>query len=144
MLKERFENRPRVYTVLIIGVLLGLIIAKPSGIIDFAKFEGKEIFTAWQEGVDGCGIGLILKENKDFYLKSICFGVEDKMRGVYVIKNDTIKLKFSTLIGFTKKYEYGVYKSKGSKKTEGEVLLFTSKKDKIPYVLNVFKNELIK
>jgi len=143
MFKERFQNRARIYTVLLIGLLLGLIIAKPRGLIDFEKFEGKEILTAWTEGVDGCGEGLILKGNKVFYLESFCFGFEDKMRGTYFVKGDTIKLKFSTLKGFTKKYKYGIYKPVGNK-NGGEVLLYSSKKDTMPYRLTVFKNELMK
>ena len=142
MFKERFKNRPRVYTVLAIGALLVLIFTKPSGIIDFEKLEGREMFTAWQEGVDGCGVGLILKENEVFYMKSNCFGIEDKMRGAYAIQNDTIKLKFSTLKGFTKQYEYGVYKPANN--ITSEVLLYASKKDTMPYRLTIFKNELMK
>lgn len=142
-IKERLQNRPRVYLVSIMSLLLGLIFVKPSGIIDFEKFEGKEVLTAWSEGVDGCGEGIILKENEVFYMKSICFGAEDKMRGTYAIQNDTIKLKFSTLAGFTKQYEYGLFKL-NDKKRRNEVLLYASKKDTMPYRLTVFKDELIK
>lgn len=143
MVEERFKNRPRVYTILIMGGLLALIFAKPLGVIDFEKFEGKDLFVATREGVANCTTTLKLKENNKFSLMSICFG-KDKMRGTYSINKDTIKLKFLSLSGIANRYEFGIYKSDTSKKYMGEILLYTSKKDTMPYPLIVLKNELLK
>jgi hypothetical protein len=138
VIKERFKNKPRVYTILIVGSLLGLIFAKPFGVIDFEKFEGRDKLVAMQEGAANCTITLKLKENDKFTLTSFCFG-EDKIYGTYSINKDTIKLKNSILNEITKRYEYGIYK-----KATGEILLYHSQKDTMPYPLTVFKNELIK
>ena len=127
------------------GLLLGLIAIKPFGIVNFEKFEGKDLFIGWQEGTANCSTTLKLKENKKFTITSFCFG-EDKIRGTYSLKGDTIKLKFSSLDSMIKSYEYGIYKPYAgpNKKIVGEILMYTSKKDTMPYPLTVFKNELIK
>ncbi len=145
IIQERLQNRPRIYLILIMGLLLGLIAIKPFGIIDFEKFEGKDLFIGWQEGTANCSTTLKLKENEKFTIMSYCFG-EDKIRGTYSLKGDTIKLKFSSLGSMIKRYEYGIYKpyADPQKKIVGEILMYTSKKDTMPYPLTVFKNELIK
>jgi hypothetical protein len=50
--------------------LLGLIVAKPNGIIPFEKFESKDLFVACQEGVASCTTNLRLKENNQFYIRN--------------------------------------------------------------------------
>lgn len=143
IIKERLQNRSRLYVILIMGLLLGLIAIKPFGIVNFEKFEGKDMFVAWREGVANCTTTLKLKENKKFSITSICFG-KDKLNGTYSIKNNIIKLNYSSLSGRIKQYEFGIYKPDTNKKYRGEILLYTSKKDTMPYTLTVFKNELIK
>jgi len=138
IIKERFKNRQRIYLTLIMSLFLGLIYTKPFGIINFEKFEARDVLEAMQEGAGNCTITLKLKENKKFTITSLCFG-EDKMHGTYSLKADTIKLNFSILSIITKRYQYGIYN-----KESGEVLMYTSKNDTMPYPLTVFKNELIK
>jgi hypothetical protein len=145
VIKERLKNKARIYLTVIMICFLGLIVAKPNGIIPFEKFESKDLFIAWQEGVASCTTTLRLKENNQFYIRSICFG-DDKVWGSYSLKNDTIKLNFSTLNNRNKHYEFGVYKpiANSHDKIIGEVFLYTSKKDTTPYPLSVYKNDLIK
>jgi len=146
VIRERLKNKTRVYPTVIVVILLGLIAAKPDGIIDFEKFGSKNLFVAWQEGVANCTTTLILKENRQFYLRSICFGYEMNW-GNYSVSNDTIKLKFSFLLdGRARNYDFGVYKpySHPKGKPIGEIRLYTSARDTLPYPLEVYKNELIK
>lgn len=145
VIKERLKNKARIYLTVIMICLLGLIVAKPNGIIPFEKFESKDLFIGWQEGVANCTTTLKLKENNQFYIRSICFG-DDKTWGSYSLKNDTVKLKFSPLNNRNKYYEFGVYKpiANPHDKIIGEIFLYSSKKDTTPYPLSVYKNDLIK
>ena len=145
VIKERLKNKARIYLTVIMICFLGLIVAKPNGIIPFEKFESKDLFIAWQEGVASCTTTLKLKENNEFYIRSICFG-DDKIWGSYSLKNDTIKFKFSPLNNRDKHFEFGVYKpiANPHDKIIGEIFLYSSKKDTTPYPLSVYKNDLIK
>lgn len=142
---ERFRNKARIYLIIIMALLLGLIIARPNGIIDYEKLGSKDLFIAWQEGVANCTTTLKLKENGQFYLRSICFG-DDKNWGTYSIKSDTIKLKFSRFSFDEKHFEFGIYKADDRPHGGiiGEIRLYRSIKDTLPYPLVVYKNELIK
>jgi hypothetical protein len=144
VIRERLKNKARIYLTVIMIFLLGLIAAKPKGIIDFERFESKDLFIAWREGVANCTTTLKLKENKQFYIRSICFGVT-KNSGNYSVKDDTIKFKFSLLNNREKHYEFGIYKAYNhpNGKIIGEIRLYTSSKDTLPYPLGVYKNELI-
>jgi len=85
VVRERFKDKGRIYLTIIMIFLLGLIVAKPNGIIDFEKFEGKDLFIAFQEGVANCTTMLKLKEKEQFYIRSICFG-DTKTWGNYSVK----------------------------------------------------------
>lgn len=136
-IKERFKNKKRLYLTIIMICTLGLIAARPRGIIDFEKFEGKDVFVAWSEGVANCTTTLKLKANNQFYITDVCFGIY-KSHGDYAVKNDTIRFNFSVASGGAT-YQFGVYK-----RFNNQLLLYQSKKDTLPYPMTVYKNELIK
>jgi hypothetical protein len=144
ILDERFKNKKRIYLAIIMAIVLGLTGIKPHGIIDYEKFEGKDVFVARSEGAANCTNTLKLKENHQFYITDICFGVY-KNQGIYDIKDDTIKFKFS-IANNIKTYEFGIYKwfNNPNNKTIGKLLLYKCKKDTLPYPMTVYKNELIK
>ena len=144
-IRERLKNRSRIYLVTIISLLLALIGLKPYGIINFEKFESNDVFIGWQKGVAGCTTTLKLKQDKQFYIRSLCFG-DYKTGGNYSVKGDTVKFRFSGLNARNKNYEFGVYKPTVNPhdKIIGEIFLYTSKSDTMPYPLVVYKNELIK
>ena len=144
ILDERFKNKKRVYLVITMSILLGLTTVKPHGIIDYARFEDKDVFEAWSEGVANCTATLKLKENHQFYLTDRCFGVY-KNHGAYIVKNDTIRFNF-VANNSTTSYYFGIYKrfNNPNNQTIGTLLLYKSKKDTLPYPMVVFKNDLIK
>jgi hypothetical protein len=73
----------------ILGIILALIFSSPRGLIDFDKFEGKDIFIAEGEGAASCRTTFKLKENNKFIERTVCFGITET-RGKYIQKGDTI------------------------------------------------------
>jgi hypothetical protein len=144
IVKEKLKNELRIYTTSVVMVLLILIAVKPYGIIDFGIFEAKDVLIAGYEGVASCTKALHLKEDRTFYVRSVCFGVS-KSGGSYTVHNDTIKFS-SESFDKDDRFEFGVFKrSDPYDKIVGEMKLYRSKKDTIPMLfLNVYKNELLK
>lgn len=141
-IKEKFSDKPRIYSMLCIAILLGCIIAQPYGIIDFEKMESKDVLLANREGVAGCQSYIKLKKDMSFYVKSICFGV-DKVSGNYALINDTIRFKTSTANYF----KFGVIKPDTtiSKIKNPDILyLYRSAKDFEPLWMYITKNDLKK
>ncbi|MBW1294992.1 hypothetical protein [Aquimarina litoralis] len=86
---ENFRNIKRLFTVVFVTFILILIFLRPRGVIDFYKFEAKDVLFAQREGVANCMTTLQLKENNTFKERSVCFGVSE-VTGSYRVKNDTI------------------------------------------------------
>lgn len=130
-----------------IGLLLIVLILtfiKPFGIIDFEKFESKNILIAEREGVAGCSMTLKLKENKKISAKSVCFGMTETI-GKYEIKNDTIYF-YDIKLGRNDKEFYKFAVLRPSKKFNNSksftLLCFKSKNDRIGQGLKVKHNGL--
>jgi hypothetical protein len=147
LIRERFTDKPRIYSVLGLSVLLALIITQPFGIIDFEKLQGKSVLFAWYKGTANCGSTLKLTANHHYYVRSVCFGVEHRS-GTYSITNDTIKFKPATLSQLNAYYEYGVFRKLDKdyfNKGLGVLTLYRSAKDTIhSYPMIISQNELIK
>ncbi len=103
--------------------LLFLIAYRPTGIIDFEKFQGKDIFIASRRGVANCETVIKLKTSGRFFLKSVCFGIE-KENGFYSRNNDTIKFVYQESVHNALHFRYGIIKkdSFGGKEHESLVL----------------------
>lgn len=130
-----------------IGLLLIVLILtfiKPFGIIDFEKFESKNILIAEREGVAGCSMTLKLKENKKFTAKSVCFGMTETI-GQYEIKKDTIFF-YDIKLGRGEDQFYKFAVLRPSKKFNNSksftLLCFKSKNDRIGQGLKVKHNGL--
>jgi amino acid transporter len=82
--KEKFNNRSRLYLITFMLFALGVTVWRPFGLVDFEKFEGKDVFVANAEGAANCNSILKLKDNK--------------IKGTYSITGDTIKF-----VGFDRK-----------------------------------------
>ena len=87
--KEKFKDKHRILTIGILTTVLSLAFFKPFGLIDFDKFEGKDILIAQREGAANCMTTFKLKEDNKFTERSVCFGVTE-IKGNYKIENDTI------------------------------------------------------
>ena len=87
--RENFRARGRLVAIVTLAAVLLAIVIKPAGIIDFNRWEGKDLLVAEQEGGGGCHTILRLKEHGRFKERSVCFGV-DEVTGNYTLRNDTI------------------------------------------------------
>lgn len=137
---ERFKNKERMFSIGLLFIVLTLTFIKPFGIIDFEKFESKNILIAEREGVAGCSMTLKLKENKKFTAKSVCFGMTETI-GSYDIKNDTIYF-YDVELGKDEDEFYKFAVLKPSKINHFSLLSFKSKNDTIGHGLKVTLNEL--
>lgn len=125
------------------GCLLFLIAYRPWGIIDFEKFQGKDIFIASRRGVASCETIFKLKTSGNFFQKSVCFGIE-KANGFYSRNNDTIKFVYQESTPNALHFRYGIIKkdSFGGKEHESLVLYDTehdSTRMKMEVSLNDFQ-----
>jgi hypothetical protein len=146
VIREKFGDRQRIYRLLAVAILLGLILFRPSGLIDFEELEGKSVFYAWHKGVAGCGSKLKLTADHKYYVKEVCFGVEHRS-GTYAIANDTIKFTPSNLNSTNRYYNFGVIKvdtAKAGKKGPAFLHLYRTDKDTLPSsIMQISQNELI-
>lgn len=137
---ERFKNKNRIFSIVLLLIVLTLTFIKPFGMIDFEKFESKNVLIAEREGVAGCSMTLKLKENKKFTAKSVCFGMTETI-GSYNIKNDTIYF-YDVELGRDENEFYKFAVLKPSKINHFSLLSFQSKNDTIGHGLKVTLNEL--
>ncbi|MFA6083063.1 hypothetical protein [Mucilaginibacter sp.] len=136
IVKNRFEEKGRIYKTVIVILLLTLITLRPYGIINYSAFEGENLLVAEREGSANCMTTLMLKENHKFKMRSVCFGIDEEV-GTYSIKNDTIKLNYSTFTKRDKNQRFGIIKAAGK-----SIYLYRSLNDTIPMPLYINKNEL--
>jgi len=137
---EKFKNKERNITVILVAVVVGLAIYSPFGIIDFERFESKDLLIAEGQGRGNCMTFVKLKKDKTFRKGSECFGVA-KEKGEYSIHNDTIT--FSDIDkGF---YKFALIERPDSlsEGKTGDLLLYSELKDTTPVRLWIIKNELI-
>jgi hypothetical protein len=88
-LLEKFKDKQRLLTLVILTLVLTLTFFKPFGFINFDKFEGNDILIAKREGAANCMTTFKLKENNKFSERIVCFGMSETS-GNYKLKNDTI------------------------------------------------------
>ena len=137
-------NKTWAWKLLIVSGLLVTIALKPDGVIDYEKFGSKDVLFAQRIGAASCASTLRLKYKGEFQFIETCFGVSEST-GSYDVKNDTIYFKFSGQT-FNRKFEFGVYKPGEFHyhgiNGVGEILLFRSTKDTLPFILPVYKNHV--
>lgn len=142
---ERFRSRSRIMATGALGVVLGLTVLWPGGIIPYNQLEGDDLFVAYVEGSANCTTTLKLKEDHIYTQHSICFGVTEA-KGTYVLKGDTVF--FLTLLRNSREnvpYAFGVYsKPAGGSSGNGRIALYKNVSDTIPFHLSVQQNDLFK
>jgi len=134
VIKDRLRNKLRNYTFAALLLALSLTIYKPFGLINFESLEGEDKLVAYKEGVASCGITLKLRDTGKFYMKEVCFGV-DEVRGDYKIKGDSIL--FSEINSRDRILGYGIIQ-------DNSLELYKSLRDSVPLQLKVVKNTLKK
>lgn len=89
LIKEKGRNRQRIMVTAILSTVIVLTFLKPSGLVNFEKFEGRDILIAGREGAANCNTTFTLKDDRSFTERSFCFGATE-IKGQYRISNDTI------------------------------------------------------
>lgn len=143
LFKERFKNGFRILVTIVLGVVLFVTFLFPAGVIDFEKYEGKDLLIAQAEGAANCMTTLKLKEGNKFVERNVCFGVRE-VKGHYKIKRDTI---FFDRIDYPKSgdyYSFAVIKQSDSTELNalGNLIRFKDYKDTVGKKLPIIKNIL--
>ena len=144
LIKHRFAvpNKNREFIALFAIETLTFLF--PYGLIDFKKYEGKDLISAQREGVANCMMYLHLKEGGEFVEKQICFGVYEQ-KGSYQIKGDSIFFHFEAdRTGIDKPALGIIINDKFSEPLSKTMLYFKNRNDSTPLRLEVFKYDLPK
>ena len=144
VINEKLQNRKRNVLVVVMGVALSLVFLWQDGIINFEKYEDKDLFIAEREGAANCYTTLKLKENNKFVEKNVCFAISE-ITGKYSIKGDSIFFSDIQLgRDVNEYYQFAVIKQAASanKKIIGELKRFMNYNDTLPHELWITKNEL--
>lgn len=147
-IRERAANKPRLVTIGVLLLVLLLTFLKPSGIINFEKFESKNVLVASAEGAANCTTTLKLKDDYKFKETVVCFGVSE-VRGDYRIQNDTIyfsNINCSDIVDTCEYYQFAVIEpSKFSINNNPlDLVLYKSSTDTVGYSIPIIENELDK
>jgi hypothetical protein len=142
--RERFSNRPRLLTIVLLTTVLTLTLLKPAGLINFEKLEGKDLLVAQREGAANCMTTFKLKENNKFTERSVCFGTTE-VKGNFKQIGDT--LFFSNVSmgrGESNYYEFALIRPSDSRSGNmlGNLVQYKSKNDSTGNEIWIVKNEL--
>lgn len=146
-IKERLKNKPRLYLLTLLLIVLITIPLFPRGIVNFDKLEGEDLLVAYSEGAANCTTTLKIKNNNKFKIVSVCFGVEER-KGTYQLKGDTIYFHHKNQEN--KVFEYGVLHISDTtmvyrnKDVIGKVKLYKTLSDIRGSDLYITKNNLVK
>ena len=143
-IKEGFNSKTRLFTIIFLIFVSILTYFKPLGLINFDRLEGYNILIAEREGVANCMTTLKLKDNYTFVEKEVCFGMTE-IKGKYHIQNDTIYFdKVNIGRDGDEFYKFAVVKSLKSNKDDFSLIMYKNLTDTIGYELWITKNELYK
>lgn len=141
-IREKLKDKERNYSIVILGTILALIFFFPRGLVDFNKFEGKDILIAEGEGAASCKTTFKLKENNKFTERTVCFGVTET-KGKYIQKGDTI---FFNSISFPHQisdyYEFAVIEKSKYWDDEEELVRYKDRNDTVGRSIHITMNKL--
>jgi len=143
MIKEKFSNRQRCIAVSVAAITLLLSFLKPTGLINFERFENKDLLIAGREGAANCHTTFKLKTDFRFIEQSACFGIE-KITGGCTYRNDTIFFDALDPGRHEAYYRFALIKKSGwqNKNIIGELAFYKDNNDTKPHTLWITKNEL--
>jgi len=145
-IKERFVDRQRLFVIILLTTVLTLTILKPTGLINFEKLEGKDLFVAQREGAANCMTTFRLKENNKFTERSVCFGMTE-IKGNYKLKGDTIFFSNVELGRDESEYfEFAIIKQSNGKDENrlGDLIRYKNQSDTTGQEIWIIKNDLTK
>jgi hypothetical protein len=140
--KKKFKEKQRIYISSTLAIVLISTAFFPSGIIDFEKFEGKDVLIAGWTGSAGCTTMLKFKENGKLYKRVTCFGIKTMNSGYY-IKNDTIFFVNNSDSKLEDQYQFAIIgKSNLSWNNEQALFSYKTKGDSLPQELIIVYDKL--
>lgn len=141
--REKFNDKTGILKSFVLAFILTLIFLYPVGIVNFEKWEGKDLLVAQRPGAAGCNSIFKLKENNKFVETIVCFGVQ-KIKGEYSINNDTIFFKNVSPSYEKKYYQFAIIKDSldAGKDDLGELVFYKTLSDSKPLELRISKNEI--
>lgn len=146
-IKEHPKQKERLLLIGLLIIVLTTSFFKPTGLIDFDKWEGDDVLVAGREGVANCYTYFKLKDDYTFKEKSICFGISE-VKGTYRLVNDTIYFEKVQLGRTDESYpSFAVIKPTESNQNEilGILYFYNDKKsDSIVNILSITKMDLTK
>jgi hypothetical protein len=142
LIREKFKDKHRIYMSGTLVAVLILTTCFPSGIIDFEKFEGKDVLIAGWTGSANCTTVLKFKENGKLYKRVTCFGIRTA-NCKYYVKNDTIFFIKNSDLNIEDQYEFAVIgESTLSSNNKEGLYSFKAKNDTLPNQLIIVYNKL--
>ena len=123
--KEKFQDKQRIYAILItvfIVIITGLF---PYGIIPYQKLEQNYLVVVSLESAANCTTTLYFKNNNKFIEKTVCFGMFE-YTGEYTMKGDTIfpiTIKDNSIF---ERFKFGIISG-------DYLLLYKNENDAVPY-----------
>lgn len=140
--KKKFKEKHRIYISSTLAIVLISTAFFPSGIIDFEKFEGKDVLVAGWTGSAGCTTILKFKENGKLYKRVTCFGIKT-MNSRYYIKNDTIFFVNNIDSKLEDQYQFAIIgKSRLSWNNRDGLFSYKTKNDSLPNELIIVYDKL--
>jgi hypothetical protein len=145
-IKEKFKDRTRIFTIVLLAATLTLTLLKPAGIIDYDKLQGDDVLVAQREGAANCMTIFKLKTNNQFSERIVCFGMKE-IKGNYKLVNDTIYFEnVNPGRGDDEFYKFAVIRqseiSKG--KDRSDLVRYKDSSDTTGHELWISKNDLYK
>src|SRR5262245_48325194 len=143
--KEKLADRQRLLTVALLTSVLATTCLRPMGLLDWEKFEGKDVLIARRKGAANCMTTLKLKGNKNFTERIVCFGLTE-VKGRYQFVNDTIYFEYVDPGRSEREfYKFAVIRPSGFFEDNKHFdLVLYKKSDTTGDVLLITKNELDK
>jgi len=127
---EKPKYYQRLIYIAIILILNFLSLAEPKGMVDWEKYEGRNLLVADREGTANCRTMIKLRDNNKFKYINLCFGVDFHF-GTYSLSNDTLYFELKQNVGFMDKSTYAtILKSKTDSTKYQQMILRQNHKDK--------------
>lgn len=125
ILYERFRDKGRIITTVLLISCLVLIFLFPTGLIARTSLNGKVLLQAYREGAANCTTTLSLMEDLSFTERQICFGTK-MVTGRYKLQNDTVFFSDIELgRGVTEYYDFAIiHKNERFVGDEGEIIRY--------------------
>lgn len=144
VITEKFEDKMRIFSIVLLTTVLCLTFLFPTGLFNFNKLSHHDILVAEREGAANCMTTFKMKDNHKFSERNVCFGVTE-VSGNFKIINDTIYFENVELGRDVREfYEFAVVRQSKyrTSKDAFDLVRYKSKSDTTGHELWITKNSL--